>query len=723
MSWANPAILWALPVGLIPIVIYYLLRFRALKVVWGANYVLELALARLRRRLHWDQMLLIALRTVACLLLVAAFARPVLTRQGGVVSGGGVHHVVVLDGSYSMLAGNERTDRWQRTLAALRALVSTWGRGEQWSLYFLDRQPHWVVDGRRVTTAEESLAELDWLAPAETNCSISAALSEVAERFPRGRAEIYLFVDDQATAWEGVESIRLPAELEADVYWVCPPLDRTANVAVTSVRPAIERVLMRHPQRVFVTLQSYAAWPLDDVAVELLVDGVLRDRTSVALLPGQQTTTAFDLRFDEPGSRYVTARLADDALMVDNTMSAGLEAVKSLEVLVLRDPARREDKFASAWGFLEVVDRARRLAAEEGSQPGPAPRAPQAALPAIDWKLGEPTADAIFRGAADVIYLDGGVDLSPELVGRLAAYVDSGGGLVLGADPTIDRAVWNRLLGERDLLPAAIGPLSVERTGGERFRSLSRSRFEALALRPLENDEYGDISKAKFYNWFTLRSDDKRSDVLLRFDDGSPWAVRQDRQLGQVLLLASGLAGRGHNLFVREFALPLFTQLIEAAAAAVNFPRTMASRGPARLLVADPASLQAVTFGQPDREPLAAETRPLGDRTLAVVDQPHFDTGLYRWLVIREDGARPIWCGVQGERVDSDLTPLAPERRAAIKDRLGATEAADWAQLDQLLASARAGTEWHPWAIAFALVVLVGEMLFQRRFAPRASRR
>jgi hypothetical protein len=715
MSLANPAILWALPLGLIPIVIYYLLRFRALKVVWGANYVLELALARLRRQLHWDQILLIALRVAACLLIVLAFARPVLRRRSVTVIGGGVHHIIVLDGSYSMLAGTAGSTRWDRNLEAIENLVSTWGRGERWSLYLLDRRPHWVVDDQRVESADQSLALLEPLQPAESAASLATAFSEIAEKTGDGPCEIFLFADDQATTWEGMESIRLPGDADADVYWFCPPLADTTNVAVTSVRPAIDRVLLRHPQRVFVSLCSYAADPIDELPVELLVDGVFRDRQLVGLLPGQRTTIHFDVRFEQTGSHYLTARLADDALRFDNAMSAGIEVVESLYATVLRDPDR-QGKFDSAWGFFEVARRASRLVAETS---GDAPT--DDGRPSIQWTLCEDPKDAATLATADVVYLDGGCRLSPELAAQLAEFVDRGGGLMLAADPSVDADSWNRILGDAGLLPAPLGALRVEQIGGERFRSLSRTDFDTLPLRAFETDEHGDLTQAKFFSWFAFEEDPERADVLARFDDHSPWLMRQRRDSGRVLLSATGLAGRGHNLFVREFALPLLTGLFQEAAAGRIYSRTVSAGRPVQLVLRDAATLRGVSFGRQDRDPLPVQTQPLDDAALATVDRRDLDSGLYRFLAIRDEGSQPIWFGVQGPRVDSDLTALSDRRRAAVTEQLGLVEAADWQQLDQLLAAARTGCEWHPWVVVLALCVLAGEMLFQRRFAPQRS--
>ena len=61
MQFHNGDFLWALSLGLVPIIIYYLMRYRSLKITWGANYVLELAMARLRKKFYLDQIILLAL--------------------------------------------------------------------------------------------------------------------------------------------------------------------------------------------------------------------------------------------------------------------------------------------------------------------------------------------------------------------------------------------------------------------------------------------------------------------------------------------------------------------------------------------------------------------------------------------------------------------------------------------------------------------------------------
>ena len=131
ISFSNPHLLWALPLAAAPVIIYFLMRFRAVTVPWGADYVLERALERLRKKLFVDQLLLMVLRTLAAAGIVVAIARPLTSRQSGsagAVQGSGVHHIVVLDDSASTLArvaGGGATTIWEREKEILHRLVTS----------------------------------------------------------------------------------------------------------------------------------------------------------------------------------------------------------------------------------------------------------------------------------------------------------------------------------------------------------------------------------------------------------------------------------------------------------------------------------------------------------------------------------------------------------------------------------------------------------------------
>jgi hypothetical protein len=705
MSFVHPMFLWALALGMIPVLIYYLIRFRSLPVEWGAVYVLQRALNRLRRR-NLEQLLLLALRVAIVLLLVVLFARPVSRNRAPAAAGGGTHRIIVLDGSYSMLAGERGATAWDRALAATRALVGSWGRGERWSLYFIGRPPRWIVDDRVVEKPERSRALLDGLEPEECAASLSQALETVLSKSAGRDTEIYLVADDQAATWKDVERVKLPAGPAIRFFWLHPAGAGSANLAVTRLRLNHERVLVRHPCRAFVTVRNYGAAPVENAEIEVLVDGAFFSREAVSIQPGQEAVVAVDVTFEEPGSHGVAARLRKDILEFDNAAAAGVEVLPSLDVAVLRDPARA-GKFESAAGFLDLAGKVMTRKAADDS--------PLFAGGPLNVRILEKVSDAAALGAADVVVVDGGTALTPRLAQALDGYVRGGGGLVLAADDTIDTALWNTLLGPAGLLPAPVRAIGREALGGERFRSLARSGFGGEALKALETAEDGDVARSRLYSWADLGNPEADAAVLATFGDGRPFAVSRRRGSGTVVLLAAGLSSRNNNLLVREFTYPLLLNLLSAAAANGQ-PRTVATGEPVRWLWKGPDGPTAAQFSLGNQPPAVLTARPAAGGTLFELAAGSDRSGLGSVLLTWKDRHRRVWFGIQGERSDSDLTPLDPAARRLAVEHLGLTEASGWEELKARLEAGYRGAEWHHWAALILLAALAGEMAMQRRF-------
>jgi hypothetical protein len=178
MSFVYPGVLFGLLLGAIPIIVYYLMRFRSLRVPWGADYILERALARQRRKVYWDQIILLALRALVVMALVVAFARPQSGKKKEFGGDGTVLRILLVDESYSMLAGKGGETAREQALDAMRELVARWGRGEKWSLYVMDSHPRWVVDQKDVIDVAHSRAILETLKIEETAVSLAAELGD-----------------------------------------------------------------------------------------------------------------------------------------------------------------------------------------------------------------------------------------------------------------------------------------------------------------------------------------------------------------------------------------------------------------------------------------------------------------------------------------------------------------------------------------------------------------
>lgn len=703
MTFLYPGLLWGLLLGAIPIIVYYLMRFRSLRVAWGADYILERALARRRKKIYWDQIILLALRALVVMALVTAFARPQSRKTGLVSTEGKVLRVVVVDGSYSMLAGDGRNSRRDVAMEALRELVSRWEKGEKWSLYALDSHPRWVVDQAAVIDAEHSLAIVNSLKSEETAVSLAAGLDTVLSHGTGLRREIYIFSDDQAAAWAGADKVKMP-DSNTRIYWINPALADRRNLAVTSLETGHERVLRGYGFTAYAQVRNFSAVAVRDAELTFLLDNARIGSKRVSLPPGQSTTVPMRLRIDNAGPHLVTARLSDDAMGFDNAMSVGLEAVNKVSALVLRD-ADRTGKFDSSAGFLQL---AARVLAGGGTNQAAGP------LQAVEYT----NADCPLSALSDygVVVLDGGRKLTAELAGTLRRYVDQGGGLVLAVDDTVDTNAWHRLLGPAGLLPVAPTRIRNEPLGGDLCARLSRSGFDVPALRELEGGDDGDIAQLKFYTWAEFGAPGPGVEVLARFADGAPYALKKRFERGSVVLLAAGLNSRNNNLLVRETMYPYLLNLVADAAGAEQYVRRVKPGEPVRWLAKGGTAPVAAQFAVEGDEPAPANLAPHPQGTRVEYAAGAKRSGTASLLVLGDSGHERIWVGVQGDRSDSDLTAVSDTYHTQLKERFGWTEAAQAKDLMDALESDGRGTERYAWVMAAVLLFAMGEILMGLRF-------
>src|SRR5438128_4791444 len=97
----------------IPIIIHILNRRRFRIVNWAAMEFLLRALRKNRRRLRFEQWLLLAVRCCMLLLLGMALARPIACNQQSLASLAAQRsglHVLIIDNSYSMAYESDRPD-------------------------------------------------------------------------------------------------------------------------------------------------------------------------------------------------------------------------------------------------------------------------------------------------------------------------------------------------------------------------------------------------------------------------------------------------------------------------------------------------------------------------------------------------------------------------------------------------------------------------------------
>ena len=342
LSFLSPLFLAGAAAAAVPIVLHLLKREPEARVQFAAVKLLKKAPVEHTQRRHLRELILLALRITAFVLLALAFARPFFA-TGAAIGTAGVT-VVALDTSYSMSAPGR------------------FERARQLAKDAIDRAPAGDLVGV-VTFADEAAtvarpgadrvlvrAAIDQATAGFGATRYRAALSTAAQQFGGRRGTIVVVTDLQETGWDAGDRALVPDKTSVDVVDVGAP---PPNLAVTAVRPLSDRVVA--------TVHNAGSRPRD-ARVHLQIDGRPAGDATVSLganqsadatIAGTPRGTAAVVTVDDPegiaadNARYVvlgggsrpsvlvvtgSGDFAREAFYVQHALAAGTPADAAFQV-------------------------------------------------------------------------------------------------------------------------------------------------------------------------------------------------------------------------------------------------------------------------------------------------------------------------------------------------------------------------------------------------------
>lgn len=539
LSFLTPAFLAGLVALAVPVIVHLTHRRRREAVPFPSLMFLSRIPYRTtqhQRIRHWA---LFLLRCMAILLLVAAFARPLVEDRAAVAAADNAARevVVLLDRSHSMSHG----DRWGRGRAAARRILESLGPDDRASL---------VLFAQEAETASEPTADVSRLiallgstAPGGGTTRFAPALrfaGEILERSDRPRREVALITDFQRTGWTGDTEMTLPEGVELTTVDVSGPDEH--NLAVVDAEIARRRDGERDLAFITARVANFGGEAASDVEVTLAVEGEIVETQEVALEAGASVSLDFDPIMV---TRRVAAsiRAGSDPLPADNSFRLVLEPETPLAVLVV-EPAD-----ASSQHGLYL-----RRALDIGTVP----------QLTVTTRRGAGLDSEALATQSVVVLND--VPLPPgPAPRRLREFVENGGGLwmILGR-----RSAPRGGLGEllNDLRISVGQPLDRADGGGATLSSIDHDHpvFEVF-----RTPRSGDFTTARFYRFREAAGVDSAR-VLARYDDGSPALIERRQGEGRVLLWTSGVSNFWNDLVVQPVFLPFVHRSVRYLAAYVE---------------------------------------------------------------------------------------------------------------------------------------------------------
>ena len=517
-----------------PILVHLVRRTRARKIEFPALTFVRQVPQRTIRRRTLRNILLLILRCLAILLIVLAFTRPFFTRRSAAKEAAAGATVILLDSSLSMRREQMLAAAVQRASAIIdespsdeRLALMTFGNRYEVITRF-------VADKARVRTVLQTL-KAGWEGT-DYEQALRGAESLFAELKAEGPKRVVLISDFQATGWSQANaSFKLSSGIQLQTFDVGgnnPP----ANVALTKVDARGLVFGQKYQENVAVQISNFSDTPRDRLPVDFQINDQTVEKREVSLNARETKVIEFTGFNLAEGANRCTIDIGADAFATDNKFYFTIRREAPAKALIIESAGRGRSESFYLQSALSLND-------------------------ALPFSFTVKTAGAVDpAGVAEnaLVILNDSGSLSSALSDGLKKFVDAGGQLIISTGPHTDASSFNATLS--GAIPATLREAIQTRSG------------DSLAITDIKFDhpifevfrESGRLAAARVFGY--VRSDPKpNSNVLARYEDGSPALLEGTSGKGRVLLFTSSLGPTWNDLALTPLYLPFVHQMVRYA--------------------------------------------------------------------------------------------------------------------------------------------------------------
>ena len=525
MVFLTPLFLIGLLAAAIPIAIHLIRREKPPKVMFSTIRFLKKTSKKLVLFQHLQQILLLLLRSLVIVLLVLAFARPLIDRSiARLLDVDPQSAVVLIDLSMSMQYG----ETFERAKTEALDIISSMTSGDEVALIGFSDGAQLVSDfNSDLDSVRSTINEISAAGFGRTRYLPNLRLADqMLEESRFENRAVYLISDFQA------------ADIDAfDETWKLAPgvaftgidvgLEESTNLAITDVRSPERLLENASEQQILVRVRSTGTVYLQEGDVSLIVNGEVFDRKSVDLGDRSEEVVTFSTAFETEGSYYGEIRVGGDAFEADNSYYFTVDVLPKISVLTINGEASEnwyDDE--GHWFGLAV---------------GGAERSPFELVNLTPRELNE----AVLLQSDVLVLLNVG-NLTDDQTEIIVDYVIEGGALLVAPGDRVDPVSFNNQF-------ESVAPALLEAQGlsnGNDYLVIADYDRRHPILRPIESDW-----SARFQGHWRL-SPTQDSEVLMQFDNTEPALVERHVGDGSVILFASAMDLEWNNLPLQSLFLP-----------------------------------------------------------------------------------------------------------------------------------------------------------------------
>ncbi len=516
LSFLSPLYLLGALAIAVPILLHLFRRRTETVVDFPAVRLIAPVSVEQRRRRRLRELILLALRITALVLLAGAFARPFLA--GGSLAADAAVSVVALDTSFSLSAPEPFARARELAAEAVRNAPA----GDAVALVTFGDEAATIAPP--TTDRGAVAAAIDGIAPGTSGTRYGAALTRAADLIGSRRGRIVIVTDLQQAGWDSVASARVPDDVEVLVVPVASPM---ANVAVTAAA--------RRGAVVTASVYNYGL-EAREVTALLIVEGREAGRQMAAVPAQSAASVEFDGDVPASGAAHVTI---DDpgGYEADNTRYLVLDPEPATKVTVIvADPT------ALRGGL--YVERALG-AADEG-------RAFDATV--VDGRtLSEWSAADL--AAQDAIVILGTRTMNRSGRALVAGYLQGGRPLLLSLGPDVDPGTLGDIVGSGFDLPDAEAARAPD---GRSTLVVGDTRHPIFRPFAQPSAALGDVP----FQQFRRLPEQAGRVVLARFSGGATALVEQRVGPARVLTFTSDLDNQWNRFPLSPAFVPFVVETV-----------------------------------------------------------------------------------------------------------------------------------------------------------------
>ena len=720
-SFLSPAFAGAgLLLAGIPILIHLLNRRRYRTVDWAAMDFLLRAMRKNRKRVRFEQWLLLAVRCLVLAILGLALARPMGCDSNSAASFGGRTglHVFVIDNSYSMayLAGRPgaKTHLDQAKLIA-GEIIDRLSSGGESVVIITAGKPAVGVIAKPTYDLQQAKAILNRIPQSYGATDLSDALKMAIEVGRENQQQpnktLYLLTDATASAWQGSDAAALKTQGPelAKLYHISHSnlsLGPQWNQAVLDVHPSANLITSNSQfgADFIATVKGFGSpqdgtlqWNIDG---QLLAGGgVLRVGTGTE--PQTESQANLQAALKVGGPHAVTATIVgEDGLQVDNSRTRVVNVVSQLKTLIVEGEHGVGQEGGSGLNLQVALAGLSKSGTSDGF-----------ASPDMisDLELGNHVLSE-YRA----VMLCGVSQVTPAEANQLQAFVQNGGTLMVFLGENIVPENYNTVMLPRHLIPGALTKRVVAAEGKSFYFDFNPNGVLHPLLKAFAHQDNTGMETAQAFGYWQV---DVPNDTQLRVLN---WKAEGSAPVDAAITQQT--VGQGRVVFVSTSAneewitftrKPIYTELFnELLSGSINV-----GDGWMNLIVGDrlsvPSSLKLTitpTFTDPKSAPIPLELTTATDGSATYRSPALNQPGIYK--LDTGNGIVPVAVNVPAEEADVHTID-----NSAIKNALGGIEIE--MNNDQplaVVAQTSIGDDWG-WTVMLCVLALVGaESVLAMRF-------